>query len=72
MNSCMIAHAKPDEEDRAREEWFATHAQRKRERAEELAQVEERRQEVFRLMREDDERRARVAAAARAGAGGKS
>lgn len=54
MNSCMISHAKPEEEDRAREEWFATHEQRKREREEELARVEARRKEVIQLMREDD------------------
>ncbi|OJJ45628.1 hypothetical protein ASPZODRAFT_133485 [Penicilliopsis zonata CBS 506.65] len=56
MNACMVAHAKPEEEDRAREEWFATHEERKRVRQEELAKVEERRAEVIRLMREDEKR----------------
>lgn len=51
MNSCMIAHAKPEEEDRAREEWFATFEQRRREKEEELAKVEKRRREVIDMMR---------------------
>ncbi|KAL5362180.1 cytochrome c oxidase biogenesis protein Cmc1 like-domain-containing protein [Aspergillus floccosus] len=59
MNSCMVAHAKPEEEDRAREEWFATHEERRRQREEELIRVEQRRAEVIRLMREDEARRAR-------------
>lgn len=58
MNSCMIEHAKPEEEDRAREEWFATHAERKRAKEEETARVERRREEVIRMMREDDRRQA--------------
>ncbi|EAW22401.1 uncharacterized protein NFIA_010830 [Aspergillus fischeri NRRL 181] len=57
MNSCMVAHAKPEEEDRAREEWFATHEERRRAREEELARVEKRREEVIRMMREDEARR---------------
>lgn len=32
MNSCMISHATPEEEDRAREEWFAQRSKRIRER----------------------------------------
>ncbi|KAH8432240.1 uncharacterized protein LDX57_009879 [Aspergillus melleus] len=56
MNSCMVAHAKPEEEDRAREEWFATHEERKRAKEEELAQVEKRRAVVIRMMREDEEK----------------
>ncbi len=32
MNSCMILHASQKEEDAAREEWFATLDQRRRER----------------------------------------
>ncbi|RHZ60478.1 hypothetical protein CDV55_101005 [Aspergillus turcosus] len=59
MNSCMVAHAKPEEEDRAREEWFATHEERRRAREEELARVEKRREEVIRMMREDEARRKR-------------
>ncbi|KAI9368099.1 hypothetical protein BJX61DRAFT_546857 [Aspergillus egyptiacus] len=57
MNSCMVAHAKPEEEDRAREEWFATHEERRRAKEAEMARVEKRREEVIRLMREDEERR---------------
>lgn len=53
MNSCMIAHAKPEEEDRAREEWFATFEQRRREKEEELAKVEKRRREVIDMMRNE-------------------
>ncbi|KAJ5131254.1 uncharacterized protein N7515_007293 [Penicillium bovifimosum] len=57
MNSCMLAHAKPEEEDRAREEWFASYEERRRAREEELARVEKRRVEVIRMMREDEARR---------------
>ena len=53
MNSCMISHAKPEEEDRAREEWFATYDQRRRERDDEFNRTENRRKEVIQLMRED-------------------
>ncbi|KAJ5624930.1 hypothetical protein N7510_001239 [Penicillium lagena] len=56
MNSCMLAHAKPEEQDRAREEWFATHGERRRAKEEELLRVEQRRAEVIRMMREDEER----------------
>ncbi|OMP82582.1 hypothetical protein BK809_0006892 [Diplodia seriata] len=34
MNTCMVAHATQEEQDRAREEWFATRELRKREREE--------------------------------------
>ena len=57
MNSCMIAHAKPEEEDRAREEWFAGIEERRRVRDEEQAGVERRRAEVIAMMREDEIRR---------------
>ncbi|KAL4934343.1 uncharacterized protein BDV17DRAFT_286060 [Aspergillus undulatus] len=57
MNSCMVAHAKPEEEDRAREEWFAGHEERRRVKEQELAKVERRREEVIRMMREDERRR---------------
>ncbi|CAI7641517.1 unnamed protein product [Penicillium bialowiezense] len=57
MNSCMIAHAKPEEEDRAREEWFAGIGERRRARDEELAGVAKRRAEVQAIMREDEIRR---------------
>ncbi|KAI1455769.1 cytochrome c oxidase biogenesis protein Cmc1 like-domain-containing protein [Annulohypoxylon moriforme] len=45
MNGCMLAHATPEEHDRAREQWFAQRQQRARER-----EVKERRkmeQEAF-------------------------
>lgn len=60
MNGCMIAHATPDEEDRAREEWFKTFQARKKEREEEQRQVDGRRAEVVRLMKlkEDEARKA--------------
>jgi len=32
MNTCMVKHATQEEQDRAREEWFATRDQRKKER----------------------------------------
>lgn len=54
MNSCMLAHATREEEDRAREEWFSTYPDRRRVRDEELARVEKRREEVIRMMREDE------------------
>ena len=34
MNGCMIQHANVEEQDRAREEWFATREARRREREE--------------------------------------
>ncbi|KAF1988517.1 hypothetical protein K402DRAFT_419364 [Aulographum hederae CBS 113979] len=40
MNTCMIAHANRDEEDRAREEWFAKRDERRREREEKERQKE--------------------------------
>lgn len=57
MNSCMLAHASPEEEDRAREEWFAGREARRRQREEQEASVERRREQVIRMMREDDERK---------------
>lgn len=57
MNSCMVAHASPDEEDRAREEWFATFQERRRARDEEQRQVDGRRAEVVRLMKESEARK---------------
>lgn len=59
MNGCMVAHAKPEEEDRAREEWFATFQDKRREREEKAREVAGRRDEVIRMMRADDERKAR-------------
>ncbi|KAI9855837.1 MAG: hypothetical protein M1824_005826 [Vezdaea acicularis] len=43
MNACMVQHATRDEEDRAREEWFATRLERRREREEKERQIEEKR-----------------------------
>lgn len=57
MNSCMLAHAKPEEMDRAREEWFAGKEARRREREEAEAAVERRREEVIKMMKKDQERR---------------
>jgi COX assembly protein 1 len=68
MNSCMIEHAKPEEEDRAREEWFASHEERRRAKLEEQERVEKRREEVIRMMREDEQRKSE----AKAKAAGKS
>ncbi|KAJ5614532.1 hypothetical protein N7528_008186 [Penicillium herquei] len=56
MNSCMVAHANAEEEDRAREEWFATFEERRRKKEEELVRVEKRREEVIKMMRADEER----------------
>ncbi|KAJ5292039.1 hypothetical protein N7478_001290 [Penicillium angulare] len=56
MNSCMLAHASADEEDRAREEWFAGFEERRRQKEEDLVRVEKRREEVIRMMREDEAR----------------
>ncbi|KAL2828126.1 cytochrome c oxidase biogenesis protein Cmc1 like-domain-containing protein [Aspergillus pseudoustus] len=64
MNSCMVAHAKPEEEDRAREEWFATHGERRKAKQEELEKTERRREEVIKMMREDERRKAAAAAQA--------
>jgi COX assembly protein 1 len=48
MNSCMMQFATMEEQDRAREEWFATRDQRRRER--ELK--EEKRKEAEKMHRE--------------------
>ncbi|KAL4909743.1 cytochrome c oxidase biogenesis protein Cmc1 like-domain-containing protein [Aspergillus multicolor] len=69
MNSCMVEHAKPEEEDRAREEWFAGHEERRKAKQAELDKVERRREEVIRMMREDERRQAE--AKAKAAAAGK-
>ncbi|KAF2100973.1 hypothetical protein NA57DRAFT_16117, partial [Rhizodiscina lignyota] len=37
MNGCMVAHATQDEQDRAREEWFATRNERRRQKEKEEA-----------------------------------
>lgn len=58
MNSCMIAHAKPEEEDLAREEWFAGRDERRRKREQDELAVEKRRKEVIDMIREDKERQA--------------
>jgi len=51
MNSCMVLHARPEEEDKAREEWFEGIQRRRREREEKSAEVEKRREEVIELTR---------------------
>jgi COX assembly protein 1 len=48
MNTCMVAHATPAEQDAAREEWFATRLKRQKERE----AREERRKEQERFHRE--------------------
>lgn len=45
MNSCMVAHATQEEQDAAREEWFATRDVRRRER--ELKEQKRKEQEKF-------------------------
>ena len=45
MNSCMIAHADQNQQDAAREEWFATIDERARQRQEKEARKKE--QEKF-------------------------
>jgi COX assembly protein 1 len=45
MNTCMIAHATQDEQDSAREEWFALRLRRQKER--ELKEERRREQEKF-------------------------
>ncbi|EEP82274.1 conserved hypothetical protein [Uncinocarpus reesii 1704] len=57
MNACMVEHAKPEEEDRAREEWFAGREERRRAREREEQGVEDRRKEVIALMKRDEEQR---------------
>ncbi|KAG5300600.1 Cmc1 superfamily domain-containing protein [Histoplasma ohiense] len=59
MNACMVEHAKPEEEDRAREEWFTSREERRRNRELEEKMTEERRREVIQMMRDDEERRRR-------------
>lgn len=51
MNSCMVLHARPEEEDKAREEWFEGIQARRREREEKSKEVERRRDEVIELTR---------------------
>lgn len=48
MNGCMKAHATPQEQDAAREDWFAQRSERARQRAEKLR----RKEEQARFMRE--------------------
>lgn len=51
MNSCMVANARPEEEDKAREEWFKGIQERRRKKEEESIEVEKRRQEVIEMTR---------------------
>ena len=55
MNSCMIARAGPEEEDRAREEYFAAAPQRRAEK-EERARQKARDEKFHREWWESDER----------------
>lgn len=57
MNSCMLKHATRENEDLAREEWFATVDERRRAYREERAGVEARRAQLDEMMRKDEERR---------------
>ncbi|KAL8783141.1 MAG: hypothetical protein Q9213_004833 [Squamulea squamosa] len=45
MNNCMISHASQQEQDAAREEWFATRDQRRKER--EVKEAKRKEQEKF-------------------------
>jgi COX assembly protein 1 len=56
MNSCMVAHATVEEEDRAREEWLRGREERRRERERETENVEERRREVIELIKRQEEK----------------
>jgi COX assembly protein 1 len=56
MNSCMVAHATVEEEDRAREEWLRGREERRRERERETEGVEERRREVIELIKRQEEK----------------
>lgn len=60
MNACMLAHATREEEDRAREQWFAEKEERRRQRELEHMEVERRRAEVIRMMREGEAERAKA------------
>ena len=56
MQDCMIRHATLEEQDRAREEWFATRLDRARERAEKAARKREsdrKRREMYGLDEND-------------------
>lgn len=41
MNSCMVVHATQDELDKAREEWFATRVERRKQLQREEAEYQE-------------------------------
>jgi COX assembly protein 1 len=56
MNSCMVAHATVEEEDRAREEWFRGREEKRREREREAERVEGRRREVIGLIKRQEEK----------------
>ncbi|KAK5103443.1 hypothetical protein LTS08_002858 [Lithohypha guttulata] len=49
--ACMVANARPEEEDKAREEWFKGIQERRRKKEEESIEVEKRRQEVIDMTR---------------------
>lgn len=58
MNSCMVLHANPENEDAAREEWFKGIQERRRKREETEREVEKRRVEVIELTRRKAEQEA--------------
>lgn len=57
MNSCMIARATKEEQDRAREEWVTNREMRKQAREKDERDTAERRREVIKMMKGDEERR---------------
>ena len=59
MNGCMVAHATVEEQDRAREEWFAGRDERRAKRDAERVEIEKRRKEVLDMIEKDKERERR-------------
>jgi COX assembly mitochondrial protein 1 len=57
MKACLKAHVGIEEEDRAREEWFATREERSRKREEEKVELQRRREEFARLILAEEVRR---------------
>lgn len=66
----MVAHAKPEEEDRAREEWFAGRDERRKARIKEEKDQEDRRTLIITMMREDAARQKEAEAEAKKGKSG--
>lgn len=65
MNSCMLANSSHAEQDAAREEWFAGVLDRRKKKADELAEVEKRRERIIQLTRKQEEKEAAEAEAKR-------